>query len=284
MCGRRTNGRKAIERWLRANLEFPGVTPEKDLFLAIRDGRVIGYTWTQLELKIDRAIAWIRTSGEEQGTDALINRLIEVGCQRAIQAGTSIFHVPVEYPYCGVRIPVLEAAGFKFVRSHMHMQRPNAHIGVPTIPEQLRLRPFDKPGDTALLTELQNSVFEGSWGYSPNTEAEVFARLKLPGQGTDGVLFLEAPEGPAGYCWTAFEKEPGRSTGKILMMGLRTEYRGEGLGHLIAARAIQHLQNQGVQTVTLEADTRNDAAVALYRRLGFEKTSEVRWYELRPTG
>ena len=45
------------------------------------------------------------------------------------------------------------------------------------------------------LTHLQNESFNNHFGYSPNTEGEIKARLLSPGHGIDNVLIIHNAQG-----------------------------------------------------------------------------------------
>jgi mycothiol synthase len=148
------------------------------------------------------------------------------------------------------------------------------------LPPGYSLRGF-RAGDEAVLTRLQNTVFQGSWGFSPNTVEQVAWRLAIPGFGPDNVLVLMGPDGEeAGYNWTRSDAEDGAVTGRIHMTGILPERRGLGLGRAVVAAGIRHLASQGARSVELEVDSANPAAVDLYGKLGFTAAAEQDWYEL----
>jgi RimJ/RimL family protein N-acetyltransferase len=53
-------------------------------------------------------------------------------------------------------------------------------------------------------------------------------------------------------------------------MGLLPRMRGRGLGRRLAEAAIRAAFSQGVERIELEVFASNAAAIALYRRLGFQ--------------
>ena len=267
----------AVEAF-RAALRLPRADPERNVLLADRGGRPRGYVRLDLELNIGRAVAWLRNApgtGEEETARALV----EAAAARARQADAPLLHVPVEGAQERAYRDVLRAAGMRVVRRHWRMRRPATPVDVPPVPDWIRVRPFEPGRDEPVLTELQNAVFAGSWGYSPNTVKELTARLALPGRGSGGVLFLEDGTGSVAYCWMDRDGE-GRGTADVIhMTGVRPGNRGRGLGRLIASLGIRLTSKQRAREVELEVDSANDAAVKLYRALAFERVSEVLWYE-----
>lgn len=57
----------------------------------------------------------------------------------------------------------------------------------------------------------------------------------------------------------------------ILGMGLLKEYRGKGIGQQLLEKAIEHAAlHNGVEKVELEVYASNEAAINLYKKMGFE--------------
>ena len=275
------NPEAAVEAF-RTGLRLPRADPEKNVLLADCEGKPGGYVRLDPELNIGRAVAWLRVAAGTR-SEEMAHALIEAAAARAREMGAPTLHVPVEYPDNGVFNGVLCAAGMRVVRRQWRMRRPPMSVDVPPVPEGLRVRPFEPGKDEPVLAELQNAVFAGSWGYSPNTVEEVKARLALPGHGPGGVLFLEDSTGPVAYCWAGQGGGERGAAGVIHMMGVRPGRRGSGLGRLVACLGIRLVSGRRTCEVELEVDSANDAAVKLYRGLGFERVSDVLWYERRLT-
>ena len=71
---------------------------------------------------------------------------------------------------------------------------------------------------------------------------------------------------------------------EILSLALAPEARGQGRGRILLATHLQGLAHGGVRRVHLEVEDGNDAALALYRRLGFTSVGRREGYYLRPDG
>lgn len=61
---------------------------------------------------------------------------------------------------------------------------------------------------------------------------------------------------------------------EILTIAVRPRHRQSGLGWRLMVAVLNHLRAEGAASLFLEVDETNDAAVALYRRLGFEHVAE----------
>lgn len=59
---------------------------------------------------------------------------------------------------------------------------------------------------------------------------------------------------------------------------VRADFRGQGIGRKIMSQLIQQLLEKGAETVYLEVESTNDAAVHLYRSIGFEEQTLFDYY------
>ncbi|MEI5992258.1 hypothetical protein A5881_003814 [Enterococcus termitis] len=59
---------------------------------------------------------------------------------------------------------------------------------------------------------------------------------------------------------------------------VRADFRGQGIGRKIMSQLIQQLLERGAETVYLEVESTNDAAVHLYRSIGFEEQTLFDYY------
>jgi [ribosomal protein S18]-alanine N-acetyltransferase len=65
---------------------------------------------------------------------------------------------------------------------------------------------------------------------------------------------------------------------EILSIAVDEGARGQGLGHKLLQRNLQRLAALGVRTVFLEVGAENEAALSLYRGMGFEQVGERERY------
>jgi GNAT superfamily N-acetyltransferase len=74
---------------------------------------------------------------------------------------------------------------------------------------------------------------------------------------------------PAGYCGTVQGICDRPGVGAIQNLGVTPAHRGLGLGGALMLRALHGFRRRGLGRAFLEVTAQNDAAVRLYRRLGF---------------
>jgi len=71
---------------------------------------------------------------------------------------------------------------------------------------------------------------------------------------------------------------------EILTIATKSGHRRRGYGRLLMEDVIRRLYREHIATLFLEVERGNAAAVALYRRLGFEVAGERRNYYADPAG
>lgn len=69
---------------------------------------------------------------------------------------------------------------------------------------------------------------------------------------------------------------------EILSIGVAPPARKTGLGWRLMQAAMREAAHRGGEEIFLEVDESNDAAIALYRKLGFAKAGERRAYYQHP--
>ncbi|UXN33275.1 mycothiol synthase [Glutamicibacter sp. M10] len=85
-------------------------------------------------------------------------------------------------------------------------------------------------------------------------------------------LAFNAEQKLVAYHWTKIHQTSGESirpTGEVYVVGVVPEAQGMGLGRSLTTTGINYLLEQGVDAVILYVDAENEAAVKLYRSLGF---------------
>jgi ribosomal protein S18 acetylase RimI-like enzyme len=73
----------------------------------------------------------------------------------------------------------------------------------------------------------------------------------------------------AGYCGTVQGVRERGALGAIQNLGVTPSHRGRGIGSALLLRALEGFRRAGLGRAFLEVTAQNEAAVRLYRRLGF---------------
>ena len=265
---------------LKEELSGPGLTPEETCFL-FGDGKDLkGYSILHPELRIGRTVLQLGIHPHHCDSD-VAKEIVSQGLARANKLGAHVLHLcssPSQFWK-----DLLEAEGFTFVRNYWRMKWQLQEVPSPELPEGFAIESF-RPGDEERLTNVQNASFDGSWGFCPNTVEEVSYKARTLTHSSEGVLFLARDGETAGYCWPCIIRDNENSVGMIGMIGIDPAYRSKGLSRPILLAGMQYLHSKAVNYIGLEVDGSNTPGVRLYTSVGFEKATELHWFEARLSG
>jgi GNAT superfamily N-acetyltransferase len=88
-----------------------------------------------------------------------------------------------------------------------------------------------------------------------------------------GHSIAELAQFPQGYC-------SNRDYGHILEIGVRTRYRGKGIGTMLFNRMIAWFKDRGIKHIELRTEFKNDLAQSFWRGKGFRGYAEMKYKEL----
>ncbi|MBM2617316.1 mycothiol synthase [Actinoplanes sp. LDG1-06] len=167
-----------------------------------------------------------------------------------------------------------EKNGFERVRVLWQMRRPLTEP-MPDIalPAGVTVRGFRPGADEDAWLEVNSRAFahhpeQGRW-----TRDDLLARESEPWFDPAGFLLaVDVADTLLGFHWTkvhpASAADP--AIGEIYVLGVDPAGHRKGLGAALSVAGLRHLAGQGLTVASLYVDESNTAAVALYRRLGFE--------------
>jgi mycothiol synthase len=259
----------------------PNCSPEDNVFVAEADGKIIGRVNLTPELGIGRIVldGLVHPGHRRRG---VATELFGVAMQRALSLGVRAVQVSIAEDNDAARELSLKL-GFNIARRflELEMQLDEARtVDVDHVTagcRHLRL------GEEGILTELQNRSFVGTWGYHPGTIEEIAYRLNLSDSCPEGVILVCLDGRPIGYCWTTIAAKEnttaGPKVGRIYMIGVVPEHRGQGLGGLVLTAGLSYLKGRGIEAAELTVDSENREALALYKSVGFSTCSTTIWYE-----
>jgi ribosomal-protein-alanine N-acetyltransferase len=134
-----------------------------------------------------------------------------------------------------------------------------------------------RAADLAALAELEALCSVHPW-----TPAQIAEELNVDAPGE--VLVLEAAPGPDGrsrlYAYCAFRVVLDEA--HVMNLAVAPDARRRGLGRRLLAFALGRAARAGARAAFLELRAGNQAALSLYRSLGFRETSVRRSYYSQP--
>lgn len=143
-------------------------------------------------------------------------------------------------------------------------------------PRGLVVRPFSPGNDEDAWLAANAAAFAGHPDQGRWTRRDLDAREREPWFDPAGLLLAERDGALAGFVWTkvhpAGELGPGE-VGEIYVLGVTPAAQGQGLGRALTAAGLDHLAARGLTSAVLWVAGDNAAAIATYRRAGFERVA-----------
>ena len=263
------------------HLGRPNFAPQKDLFVAELNEEVVSHLSITLEPGIQRALLDGRVHPLHR-RKGIATELISRGLLRISESGITSAQACVLETNASAR-DFLNHLAFKLIRYFFEIrldinnaQLPAARQG-PTTSRKLR------SGEEELLTLIQNRCFADTWGFNPNTTAEITYRLHMHGRSPEDVILTYLDDKPVGYCWIIINPEEKakreKRKGLIHMLGVDPDYRQQEIGKAVLLGGLEDLKAKGIDIVELTVDSQNPAACSLYESVGFEVYAKTEWYE-----
>jgi len=274
-------GRFISAQGLSDYLAQPSFNPQKDLIVAESNEILVGCLGVSLEPGIGRALldGLVHPLHRRKG---IATDLFSYGLQRVKESGNTSAQVSVLETNASAK-GLLNRLGFSFIRYFLQMRLDINSLRLPTVRHSAAASRKLRNGEAALLAELQNRCFAGTWGFNPNTVEEIAYRLNMHGRSAEDVTLTCLDDLPVGYCWTVIGAEANakrdKSKGLIHMLGVDPVYRQQEIGRTILLNGLQDLKTRGVDIVELTVDSENPAACSLYESVGFEVYARMEWYE-----
>ena len=186
--------------------------------------------------------------------------------------------------HCGGRRPRL-AEGFVPERDLLQMRVPlPLPDGVVRATRPLHTRPFVPGRDDEAWVETNNRAFAGHPEQGAWSVDQLHERMAADWVELDGFLVADDPDGPGliGACWTKVHRQRRPVLGEIYVIDVDPRHHGQGWGRSLTVAGLVHLAGRGITVGMLYTDATNEAAVALYRSLGFTVDHIDRSYRRDP--
>jgi len=203
----------------------------------------------------------------------IVQALIDRAGQSEVAAGRLRLWAHGEHPGA---VALATALGFTQARVLWQMRRSLlAPLAEPHMPEGVRLRPFVVGADEPEFLRVNNAAFDwhpeqGGWDLD-----QVKLREAEPWFDPQGFLLaVDADDRLLGFHWTKVHGDGAHShepIGEVYVLGVDPSARGMHLGAALTLAGLRHLRDRGLRQVMLYVEADNDAAVRVYRDLGFTR-------------
>lgn len=178
-----------------------------------------------------------------------------------------------------------DRAGFIRVRELLIMGAAASDLRLtePQLPDHVRLRTFQPGRDERAVIEVNARAFSWHPEQGAMTLDDLTAAEQEDWFDAAGFFLAERAGELLGFHWTKVHPrgpEPGAEpTGEVYVVGVDPDAQGTGLGTALTIAGLAHLREQGLPKVILYVEGDNPAAIAVYRKLGFETESTAVQYE-----
>ncbi len=167
-----------------------------------------------------------------------------------------------------------ESMGFIRIRTVVQMRR-TLNLTLPELSPRITLRTFEVGSDEEKWLKLNNRAFanhpdQGNWN-----RRDLDIRMQESWFDPKGLILATNQEKITGFCWvkihggTKHQDHDHDPIGEIYVMGVDPTSHGHGIGKQVTLAGLHFMQDQGIFSAMLYVDAANEAALGLYRSLGF---------------
>lgn len=141
------------------------------------------------------------------------------------------------------------------------------------LPDGVELHPFIPGRHEQAWLEVNAAAFANHPEQGATTLNDLKARMEEDWFDPEGFLLAFRGDELLGFHWTKIHPRSGShpAIGEVYVVGVAPQAQGLGLGKALTIAGIEYLHQQGLNAIMLYVDADNEAAVALYRSLGFTR-------------
>lgn len=103
------------------------------------------------------------------------------------------------------------------------------------------------------------------------SDVDTFAHIDDSIIGCGGQIFLAVDDDEQVIGCCALKPHPESDCHELAKMAVSPDAQGKGVGKLLGMTLLDYARNHGVKRIFLEGNTRLEASIALYKKLGFRE-------------
>lgn len=269
------DGEDTSEEYLRSMLEWKNYRPAQDVWVAEKDGVLVGYA-AVFEQPSQKCTLYAVVHPSQRRKE-LGSQLLELTLARARGIGSKNILIYANEHNSAPNL-FLKHHGFVSVGSSGSMKA-QVSLEIPPFefPTGFTLKRYSEVDDTSILLSALNNCYLDMWGHQHNdkpTAEEIRSPRFLHYYEADDILLLfDSSNTVSGICSIKPEgkKEAnGSATDLIDAPGVIKEYREQGYQRQLVLAGIQHLRKKDTNAITLEFYGDDENVLNIYRDLGFE--------------
>lgn len=162
-----------------------------------------------------------------------------------------------------------ERAGLAVRRELWQMARElDGPVASPELPDGVRLRAYRPGVDDDAWLAVNGRAFDWHPEQGRLRASDLAARRAEPWFRAEDLVLAERDGRVVGFTW--LKVTPGADEGELYVLGVDPDAQGLGLGRALTAVTLERLAGRGLRRVVLFTEGDNHAAVATYRRAGFD--------------
>lgn len=142
-----------------------------------------------------------------------------------------------------------------------------APISEGAAPEGITIRTFEPGKDDAAFLDLNARAFANHPEQGKMTQSDLEQRMASDWFDAAGFFLAERDGQLLGFHWTKTHTDP--PVAEVYVVGVAPVAQGLGLGRLLTAHGLRHLQSRGFERVILYVEGDNERALGVYEGLGF---------------
>jgi mycothiol synthase len=280
-----TDGAFPLSEHVVLHIRQGGELPAVHLMIRDVDGSLAGYAHvdTTDEVEGPSAELVVHPLRRRRGLGRALVAAALDSAREADQRGRLRLWAHGDHPSAGA---LALSMGFERHRVLWQMRR-SLYAPMPELrlPSGISLRAFRPGHDDEAWVAVNNRAFAGHPDQGRWTLADLRVRMSEPWFDPGGFLLAVDPTGRIlGFHWTKVHGGPREGSGghqhdpigEVYVLGVDPDAHGLGLGTALTVAGLRYLRGRELDQAMLYVDESNQAAVRLYRRLGFARwTTDV---------